>query len=271
MTSAYFTPSRPRLFGHRGSAGTHPENTLPSFLAALDSGLHYLELDVWATRDGHIVVHHDETALRMCGVNLPIRDCTLSELKQMDAGFGFSPDGGRTHPFRGQGITIPTLDEVFQACPDARLNIEIKQAVPAIESLTVEAVRRADKEDVVLLAAEQDEVMLRLRPLTGNMPTSYSRSEVAEFFSWLVDGCRSPYRPCAEALQIPETYGDRTLVTPETVAAAHVVGLEVHVWTVNRPEDMERLLSCGVDGLMSDFPSVLMETCRHHGGVQGGK
>jgi len=271
MTSTYFNPPRPRLFGHRGSAGTHPENTIPAFRAVIEAGLDYLELDVWATRDGHVVVHHDETALRLCGVNRPIRDCTLNELKQMDAGFGFSPDGGKTHPFRGQGIAVPTLEEVFQACPDARFNIEIKQTEPAIESLTVETVHRAGREEVVLLAAEQDEVMDRLRPLTGNMPTSYSRSEVAEFFSWLSKGCRSPYRPCAEAMQIPETYGDRTLVTPETVAAAHEVGLEVHVWTVNRPEDMKRLLSFGVDGLMSDFPAILMKTCRHHGGPKRGK
>src|SRR5690606_5339972 len=127
MNSRYFDPPVPRLYGHRGSSGHYPENTLPSFRAAIEGGVPYLELDVWATRDGHIVVHHDENTLRLCGENRRICDCTLADVKELDAGYAFSPDGGKSFPFRGQGITIPSLDELFQACPDALFNIEIKQ------------------------------------------------------------------------------------------------------------------------------------------------
>lgn len=259
MKSRYFNPARPRLFGHRGSAAHFPENTLPSFRAALEAGMPYLELDVWATRDGHVVVHHDASTLRQCGVNHRITDCSLAELKGMDAGFGFSADGGGSYPFRGQGITIPTLEELFQACPDALFNIEIKQGSPVIETLTVETIRRAGKEDVVLLAAEQDVIMQRLRPLCGDIPTSLSYSELEEFFAWAASGCRDGYKPPGVALQVPETHSQQTLVTPETIQAAHAVGLEVHVWTVNDPGDMARLLGWGIDGIMSDLPALLTE------------
>jgi len=258
MKSRYFDPSVPRLYGHRGSSARYPENTLPAFRAALEAGVPYLELDVWATRDGHIVIHHDESTLRLCGVNRRVSDCTLAEVKALDAGHTFSTDGV-SFPFRGQGITIPTLDELFEACPEALLNIEIKQGSPSVEPLVLASIRRAKKEDAVLMASEKDAVMQRLRPLCKEIPTSLSYGELEAFFDWLGGGCSAEYRPPGAALQIPEIYGMKTLVSPPMLDAAHSLGLEVHVWTVNKESDMERLLAMGVDGLMSDYPEKLME------------
>lgn len=258
MKTRYFDPPVPRLYGHRGSSAHYPENTLPSFRAAVESGVPYLELDVWATRDGHVVVHHDENTLRLCGENRRICDCALAEVKELDAGYAFTPDGGKNFPFRGQGITIPTLDELFETCPEALFNIEIKQESTPIEPLVLASIRRAEKEDAVLLAAESDAVMQRLRPLCGDIPTSFSYGELETFFTWLGQGCREDYHPPGAALQIPETYGLKTLVSPPMLEAVHSLGLEVHVWTVNAPSDMDRLLKWGVDGLMSDYPEILV-------------
>jgi glycerophosphoryl diester phosphodiesterase len=266
MKTRYFNSTPPRLFGHRGASAHFPENTLPSFSAAVTAGVPYLEMDVWATADGHIVVHHDETLLRLCGVDRKISEVSLAELKSLDAGYGFSP-GGERYPFRGEGITIPTLEEVLRAFPDVFCNIEIKQAEPSVEKVTVDLVRRLGREATVLLAAEQDAVMARLRSLCGEIPTSLSFGEAADFFDRAGRGALSDYQPPGGALQIPETYGSRTLVTPETVAAAHACGMEVHVWTVNDPGDMGRLLRMGVDGLMSDVPEILVEVA---GEVSGG-
>jgi glycerophosphoryl diester phosphodiesterase len=264
MKTRYFDLPVPRLYGHRGSSAHHPENTLPAFRAALKAGMPYLELDVWATRDGHIVIHHDENTLRLCGVNRRICDCTLAEVKELDAGYTFSSDDDVSFPYRGEGITIPTLDELFQACPDALFNVEIKQGTPPVEPLVLAAIRRANKEDAVLLAAEKDAVMQRLRPLCGEIPTSLSYGELVTFFGWLGEGCPSGYRPPGAALQIPESFGLKTLVSPPMLEAAHSLGLEVHVWTVNESADMERLLDWGVDGIMSDWPEVLAEAGRKH-------
>lgn len=258
----YLAPPRPRLFAHRGASAHFPENTLPAFAAAMAAGIDYLEMDVRATRDGVIVVHHDPTLLRQCGVDRPLSDLTFEELRCLDGGWGFTPDHGRTFPWRGQGITIPTLGEVLTACPQARCNIEIKQAEPVIETAVLEVIHAAGARDRVLLAAEQDVIMQRLRPLCGAIPTGFSIGETVAFFDWLASGGRDAYTPPGVALQIPVHWHGRTLVTPVTLAAAHVQGVEVHVWTVNEPDEMARLRHLGVDGLMSDYPERLLAAMR---------
>ena len=260
MNSSYLEPARPRLFAHRGCSARFPENTLPAFADAVAAGVPYLELDVRTTRDGEVVVHHDETLERLCGDPRAVSALPLEELRGLDAGFTFSADGGRSHPFRGRGVTVPTLAEVLAAFPQARCNIEIKQAEPPMEEATLAVIRAAGREGSVLLAAEQDAIMDRLRPLCGEIPTSLSFGEAAAFFAWLQGGRSAPYRPPGVALQIPERYGEQVLVTPDSLRAAHGVGLEVHVWTVNDPADMTRLLELGVDGLMSDDPQLLLAT-----------
>lgn len=265
MKSRYLEQPRPRLFGHRGASAHYPENTLPAFRAAIEAGVPYLELDVWATRDGVVIAHHDATLLRLCGDPRRISDVTLAELRVQDAGFGFSPDGAN-RPCFGQGITVPPLKEVFMAFPTAYFNIEIKQESPAIEEQVLATIEAAGMADRVLLAAEQDTIMQRLRTLCGDIPTSFSVGELATFFAWLQGGCQGEYRPPGVALQIPESWGGRTLVNPETVRAAHALGLEVHVWTVNEPQAMERLLAIGVDGLMSDYPERLVAVAGRRAG-----
>lgn len=258
----YFAPSRPRLFAHRGASAHFPENTLPAFAAAVAAGMGYLEMDVRATRDGRIVVHHDPTLLRQCGVDRPLSALTFEELRHLDGGWGFTPDCGQTFPWRCQGITIPTLAEVLAAYPHARYNIEIKQAEPAIEAAVLEVIRAAGAEDRVLLAAEQDVIMQRLRPLCGAIPTGFSIGETTAFFAWLEAGGRDAYTPPGVALQIPVQWQGRTLVTQTTLAAAHARGVEVHVWTINEPDEMARLRQLGVDGLMSDYPERLLAAAR---------
>lgn len=256
MKSRYLTPSKPRFFAHRGASGAFPENTLPAFLAAAAAGIPYLELDVWTTSDGQVVTHHDETLQRLCGDPRRISELSLAELQNLDAGSTFTRDGGRSYPFRAQGVKVPTLLEVFAACPMNRFNIEIKDPNPAAAVQTVETILAAGREADVLLAAEDHMTMQRIRPLCSGIPTSLSFDEAAAFFSWLEQGCQAPYQPPGVALQIPEFYGSRQLVVGESIAAAHTVGLEVHVWTVNRAEDIQRLLALGVDGVMSDFPEL---------------
>lgn len=265
MTSKYFEATRPRLFGHRGSSADFPENTLPAFAHAVASGMPYLELDVRATKDGEVVVLHDASLLRTCGVDIPVTELTYDALQKFDAGATFTVDQGHSFPHRGLGIKVPTLSEVLRRFPDALFNIEIKQESPAIEKATLDVISKAGMLDRVLLASENDAIMARLRPLceTRHIPTSYSYGELVSFFAWLQGGCVSPYQPPAAALQIPECYEGQTLVTPQTVAAVHALNLEIHVWTVNESADMERLLKMGVDGVMSDRPVVLMESaCR---------
>ena len=110
----------PRLFAHRGSSGTMPENTIEAFVAGIEAGADCIELDVHATSDGEIVVLHDEHLGRTTNGAFLVREITLEQLGQLDAGHTFSTDG-KSFPYRGKGMRVPTLDQVLQACRNAEV------------------------------------------------------------------------------------------------------------------------------------------------------
>ncbi len=250
-----FAGGTPRLFGHRGAAGVAPENTVPSFARARADGVDVLELDVHATRDGEIVVLHDPTLERTTDGAGPVAALTFAELARLDAGHRFSPDGGWTHPFRGQGVRVPRLAEILRAFPDVPLNIEIKPEGAEIVAAVVAMARAASSR--VVLAAEHDTIMQAIRAAAPDLPTSLATGEVAAFIGALQSGERPSLPAGAVALQIPPTYGDVTLVSRETVAAAHALGAEVHVWTINDAGEARRLLDLGCDGIMTDVPRLI--------------
>ena len=263
---AFFSDPPPRITGHRGAAGTMPENTLVSFGRALEEGATYLELDVHETRDGEIVVIHDDTVERTTGGAGAVREMTLAELKRLDAGFRFTADGGATWPFRGRGIGVPTLREFFSEFPGARLTVEIKELTPpAIETL-FDLVEELGKVEQVLVAAEVDSMMeaaraaIRDRGLT--VATGFSLGEISAFMAALWTGQALPEEAPGQALQIPPTYQGTPLVTQASVAAAHGLGVEVHVWTINEVDEMKELLALGVDGIITDYPARLRDVVR---------
>jgi len=251
----FFAPPTPRLFGHRGAAGLAPENTIPSFALGLALGADVLELDVHGSRDGVVVVFHDATLERTTNGTGPLRTHTLYELQRLDAGYHFTRDG-RDYPYRGHGVRIPTLEAVLKQFPLAPCNIEIKQEDPLIVEEVVGIIRRFDAQHRVLLAAEHHAIMREIRLHAGDIATSFSAEEVADFINRLRGGNFAGYRPAGRALQIPPRFGDIELVTAESIAAAHRCGLEVHAWTINQRDEMEELLRLGVDGLMSDLPGL---------------
>ncbi len=254
---AYFALPRPRVFGHRGAAGVAPENTLPSFALAVALGADYLELDVHGTRDGVIVVLHDPTLDRTTDGSGPVAEHTWGQLERLDAGCRFTPDG-TWFPYRGQGVRIPTLESVLRAFPERRFNIEIKQEHPPIVDAVLELVNRTRTTDRVLLAAERDTIMQAIRASTrGCVATSASAHEVAAFIERVVRDQWEGYAPAWQALQIPPAHAGIELVTATSVGAAHRLGREVHVWTINDAAEMDRLLELGVDGVMSDFPGLV--------------
>jgi glycerophosphoryl diester phosphodiesterase len=242
-----------------------PENTLEAFAAGLAAGADRLELDVHATADGHVVVFHDETVDRTTDGSGPVKSRTLVELKRLDAGHQFcAPDG--SYPFRGRGIRIPTLDELLAAAPDVPLNIEIKQDHPAIEAAVLAVLDRHRARERTLLAAEEGSIMTRIRAAAPDVVTSFSAPEVADFVFRLRDGrLGADYRPQGVALQVPPSYEGTDIVTAESVSAAHGLGLEVHVWTINVADEMDALLDLGVDALMTDFPAVAAAVLRRRG------
>ena len=264
MTS-FFTGAKPRLFAHRGASGEAPENTLAAFRQAAELGVSYAELDVHASRDGNIKVIHDDTLERTTNGHGQVRDYTLAELQRFDAGHRFSPDGGQTFPFRASGVIIPTLAEVLRSFPGLRFTVEIKQTDPPIEEQVIAVVRDCRRAGEVILASEHDRVLARVRQLTSDIATGFAYGEVVDFIQRVATGQLAGYRPPGQAVQIPPEFQGVPLITTETVAAAHALGCEMHVWTINEPPEMERLLDLGVDGIMSDFPGRLLTVvCQPH-------
>ena len=115
-----------RLIAHRGFSGLAPENTIPAFRSAVEMDIDVIETDIHITKDGRLVIWHDPTLERNTDGKGRIEDHTISELRQFDAGYTFSADGGKTFPFRGKGVRICTLDEALEECPDERFNIDLK-------------------------------------------------------------------------------------------------------------------------------------------------
>jgi glycerophosphoryl diester phosphodiesterase len=258
----FFDTPRPQLFAHRGASGEAPENTCVAFERALAHGVRYLEMDCHATSDGELVIHHDETLDRTTDATGLVREHRFADLEKIDAGFRFSPDGGRSFPFRGTGVRIPRLCDVLAAYPGVHLNLEVKQADPPIAEEVVRAIRRAGAERRVLLAAEEEAILAKLRALDPGVALGSSLADVVEFVRAGAERRLESFQPRGQALQVPTHALGRPLVTDEFVAAAHAHGLFVHVWTVNDPSEMRRLLALGVDGLMSDFPGRLVEIAR---------
>ena len=217
-----------------------------------------------ATADGHVVVLHDATLERTTDGAGEVRALALAAVQRLDAGSRFQTPDGR-FPFRGRGVRVPTLAELLEACPGVPLNVEIKQAEPPIEAAVLAVLDRFAARDRTLLAAEEPTIMTRIRAAAPGMLTGFSAVEVADFVFRVRDGRLGDYRPPGVALQVPPAYQGVPIVTPESVAAAHALGLEVHVWTVNDEAEMERLLDLGVDGIMTDFPALAAAVLHRRG------
>jgi glycerophosphoryl diester phosphodiesterase len=262
IDSDFFSLPLPRVFGHRGSGGTHPENTLPSFQAAVDAGARYLETDVHMTRDGEIVISHDDNLERTCARPGRIREMSYAEIARSDAGHSFAPDGA-DFPFRGKGIGVPRLAEVLTTYRNLRFNIDIKPDQPGVVERTLKVIQSGGMRRMVLLASEHQERLNEIRTLAPDIPTNFGYHEVAGFLAAMA-AKDANYQPPGEALQIPPEYYSWKLATAETIETARRLGVEVHVWTINEEPEMRAMLAVGVHGIMSDFPARLVEVIRRH-------
>jgi glycerophosphoryl diester phosphodiesterase len=257
----------PVNFAHRGASARAPENTLEAFRLAVEAGAGGLELDVRMTRDGEVVVIHDATVDRVTDGSGAVAGMTLDEVRCFDAGYSFSPDGGRTFPYRGRAVRIPTLAEVYEEFPDIYVNADIKEAQPEAEEAVLSVIKDAAAEGRTLVASTDHAVLRRFRKVSGgHISTGASRREIAAFYVLSRLHLEALVSPAYDALQVPVEHRGIKLVTPRFVRAAHSRGVRVDVWTINDVAEMNQLLDLGVDVIMTDRPEVLESLLRERRG-----
>ena len=239
----------PLAFAHRGGAADGDENTVEAFERAVKLGYRYVETDVHATADGVAVVFHDSTLDRVTGQAGRISDLTWSDLQSVR--------------IAGAAL-VPRLDEVLAAWPEIRFNIDIK-ADPGVAP-TVDTILRSDAADRVLLASFSDRRLAAVRALAGPaIATSMGSRSVTRLRLASLIGAPLRLPSSVAAVQVPPRLGRITVVDRRFLALAHRLGLQVHVWTIDDPTEMTRLLDLGVDGIMTDRLTVLRDVYRARG------
>ena len=245
----FLVESGPIAFAHRGGAGEAPENTLAAFEIALSLGYRYLETDVHLTRDGVLVAFHDDRLDRITDRTGAIGELGIAEVEAADAGHAFSPDGGRTFPFRGRGLRVSRLEAILARWPHVRVNVDPKS--DACVGPLAALLDQLGAWERVCVGSFSDHRLGRIRALgRGRACTSMGPRAVA--LARLTTASSVMRRLGADCIQVPIRRGPIPIVTKRFIAAAHRAGLPVHVWTINEETTINELLDLGVDGIMSD-------------------
>ena len=249
-------------FAHRGGSLEHPENTMVAFQSAVDLGYLHLETDTRLTRDGVLLAFHDQTLDRVSDLSGPVSGRTLGEIRRADAAYRFSHDGGRTHPLRGTGIGIPTLEEVLVSFPQTGFNIDAKTSRVLVPLAAL--IKRLGAADRICLGSYSDGRLRRFRRLSGGrVCTSMGRDAIVTARLTSLAGRMPAFG--ADCVQVPASQWGVRVADRAFVRAAHRGGLQVHVWTIDDRAEMERLLDLEVDGIMSDRPTLLKEVLQARG------
>jgi glycerophosphoryl diester phosphodiesterase len=253
----FSTDQYPLVIAHAGSE-LYPTDTLYALEQYAAMGVDILEMDIHMTADGEIILIHDETVDRTTDGSGDVRQMSLAEVQALDAGWYWTKDE-QTYPFRGRGIIIPTMREVFETFPNYPMIIEIKQESPSMAAPFCALIREYGVEEQVMVASFNEQTIQEFRAACPEVATSASRPEVKDFVirGFLLLG--GTITPEYEALHVPEKDGDIPVVTRLFLLFAHNRNLEVHIWTINEPDDMQRFIDMGLDGIMTDRTDLLLE------------
>lgn len=266
-------------YAHQGGAREGPSSTLHAMRRAIEAGAHAIELDVHATADRQLVVCHDATVDRTTNGSGRIADLGWDHIKGLDNAHWWVPDqvvnheaGEDDYTLRGRApddtdLRIPLLSEVLETFPATFLNLDIKETAPAAEpyeQLLADLLRDFGRKDDVIVASFSDDAIAAFSAAAPEISTAAPTNATAAFYFAMIQGDEPP-PTTHQALQVPMEFGGIRVVTAQFVEAAHEHGLAVHVWTIDEDDEMRELLEVGVDGIMTDRPSILAQVLREAG------
>ncbi|WP_135229392.1 glycerophosphodiester phosphodiesterase [Deinococcus fonticola] len=262
-----FIQGRTLNIAHQGGEGLWPSNTMLAYRKAVELGVDMLEVDMHATRDGVLVLSHDDTLDRLTDTRGRIADLPLSEVLKADAGFTLDPQGQKAYPFRGQGVQVAQVRDVLTSFPNTPMIIELKQAAPSLAAPFCKLLRDMRMTDKVIVASFSDDALNDFRRQCPGVGTSMTARELRPLVLLSKVGlaglAKTP--PSAVAAQVPVRAEGLEVVTPAFIRALHARGIAVQVWTINDEAEMRRLIDMGVDGIITDYPDVLKKVLAEEG------
>jgi glycerophosphoryl diester phosphodiesterase len=246
----------PLLIAHQGGEGEWPSNTMLGFRKSAELGADVLDTDIHLTGDGVLVLIHDTTVDRTTDGHGALGNLTWKQVEQLDAGYRFGAPG---FPYRGRGLKIPRLEELLQAFPRHRLNLELKETAPLAVSELKRLLDLHRAHARVVVGSFSPALMAEVRRQLPGVATSATPGEVKLFWALSRLHLESLYTPGCEAMQVPPRHGKLQVVDPRFVEAAHSRGMKVMPWTLDTEAEFDHALSCGVDGINTNYPSRLLQ------------
>ena len=233
-----FLKSKFQGFVHRGDASSYIENTLEAFKSAETLGYKYIETDLRETKDGKIITFHDANIKRITGSNITINRSSLSDIRM------------RRLP---KNETIPTIDEVLEELPDSYFNIDLK--VYNMEEKVLKKIKSHHALDRICLGSFNSKTIKKINVLEPKIITSMGLAQVVKYKFFNI-------KSNSKLIQIPISWNGIKVITKRFIEKLHNDNFKVHVWTINKEKEMQRLIDMGVDGIMTDNAIGLMNAMK---------
>jgi glycerophosphoryl diester phosphodiesterase len=271
-THSFFQSERPLVIAHQGGELLAPSNTLTSFQKAVDLGVDVLEFDIHITKDGHLVTTHDPTVDRTTNGKGNVHDLTLDAIQKLDAGYHFKDLNGKLS-YRGKGVYIPSLEEVFQSFPNMKMVIEIKDDNPTNQITITEVskklwtlIQKYQKEEQVVVASFDQKIINQFEEISdGRVALSAGEDEIRKFIIFKKLFLANLYMPNADVFQIPTKESIFNLASPSIMKEAARRNVNIQYWTIDDKETMRSLLEDGADGIITNRPDLMLEVLAEMG------
>ncbi|WP_163102475.1 glycerophosphodiester phosphodiesterase [Peribacillus alkalitolerans] len=260
----FFENTRPMVIAHQGGEDLAPSNTMVAFQQAVDMGVDALEFDIHITKDGELVTIHDPTVDRTTEGVGKVADMTLEQIQKLDAGYQFQDLDGN-FSFRGKGVYIPTVEEVFSTYPNMKMVMEIKDDNPRekIEEIAAKLWKLIEThklQDKVLIAAFDQSIVDTFNSYSkGKVAIAGGKQEIKKFVVYHTLFLRNLYQPKVDAIEIPTKESIFDLTEKRLIDGAHRRGMDVHYWTIDDKAQMKQLIEKGADGIITNRPDLMLQ------------